>query len=97
MFVIAQCLENIQKESDSKQLDIEEKIGLTLKNAGLSITMTSVTDILAFGVGSITVFPGLQSFCVGCSLALAAVFLLQVRNELLLKVQKLNCIYAKFR
>ena len=40
------------------------KIGLTL--AGPSITITSVTDGIAFFLGSFTPLPGLQSFCMFC-------------------------------
>ena len=53
MFVIVQCLDNIEDEEETREL--EEKIGLTMKRAGISITVTSLTDVLAFGIGSITV------------------------------------------
>ena len=45
MFVIVQCLRNI--ESDPKHptdMDPKRKMGLTLKNAGVAITLTSVID-----------------------------------------------------
>lgn len=41
--------------SEQKRLPLHERIGLMLKHAGVSITVTSVTDILAFIVGSSTV------------------------------------------
>ena len=53
MFVIVSSWENI-KEKD-KNRPVYEKIGLTLKDAGVSITITSLTDILAFGIGATTV------------------------------------------
>lgn len=53
MFVIIGSWENI-KEKD-KQRPVYEKIGLTLKDAGVSITVTSLTDIMAFGIGATTV------------------------------------------
>ena len=31
---------------------VEERLGQTLKNAAVSITITSVTDALAFGIGT---------------------------------------------
>jgi hypothetical protein len=34
---------------------IDEAIALTVKHAGVSITITSLTDIFAFAVGSVTV------------------------------------------
>ena len=32
-------------------LNVEERMGLTMKDAAVSITITSVTDALAFGIG----------------------------------------------
>lgn len=52
IFIIVQALDNVK--SDSK-LPMHEKIGLALKHAGVSITITSLTDVLAFAVGSSTV------------------------------------------
>ena len=43
------------------------------------LTATSLTDVFAFAVGAVTNMPGLQSFCVCTAIALAAIFLLQVR------------------
>ncbi|XP_058824384.1 NPC intracellular cholesterol transporter 1-like [Topomyia yanbarensis] len=45
-------------------LPLPEQMGLMLKHAGASITVTSLTDLVAFAVGSITVLPSLQSFCI---------------------------------
>jgi len=53
MFVIVQCLNN-KKETDPL-LPIPSLIGATLQHAGVSITVTSLTDVLAFGVGAVTV------------------------------------------
>lgn len=53
MFVLMACWEELTQEE--KKLSIPEKIGLTLKHAGVSITVTTVTDVLAFIVGSSTV------------------------------------------
>merc|ERR1711944_346796 len=75
MFVITQCWNNL---SSKPGLSRERRLGLTLAHAGLSITVTSVTDIAAFGVGAATLMPGLQSFCVCTAVALAAIFLLSV-------------------
>ena len=55
MFVIVQCWSNINKDSRSSVMSTPEKIGLTLKHAGVSVTVTSVTDVFAFGVGAVTV------------------------------------------
>jgi predicted RND superfamily exporter protein len=37
-----------------------------------------LTDICAFSAGIITVFPGLQAFCISCALGIAAIYLLQI-------------------
>jgi len=76
MFVIVQCLNN-KKETDPL-LPIPSLIGATLQHAGVSITVTSLTDVLAFGVGAVTAMPGLQSFCVCTALGLASIYALQV-------------------
>lgn len=53
MFVIMACWDDLS--ITQKQLPLHERIGLMLKHAGVSITVTSVTDVLAFIVGSSTV------------------------------------------
>ena len=75
MFVIVQCWTNLRVDPSTS---ITEKMGLALQHAGVSITVTSLTDIFAFGVGAMTRMPGLASICVGTSMALGAIFLLQV-------------------
>jgi predicted RND superfamily exporter protein len=75
MFVIVQCWGNLRVDPATS---ITEKMGLALQHAGVSITVTSLTDIFAFGVGAISTMPGLQSFCVSTAFGLAAIFLLQI-------------------
>ncbi|KAL5022693.1 hypothetical protein ScPMuIL_001848 [Solemya velum] len=75
MFVIVGCLNNLSPQEQG--LHIPEKIGRTLRHAGVSVTVTSLTDIVAFGIGATTVLPALTSFCVYASLGITALFLLQ--------------------
>lgn len=75
MFVIVQCWTNLRMDSDTT---ITEKMGLALQHAGVSVTVTSLTDILAFFVGAISSMPGLQSFCISTAIGLAAIYLLQL-------------------
>lgn len=57
MFVIVQCWYNLSPEK-TKDKSLHEKIGLTMKHAGVAITVTSLTDVFAFGIGAVTVsFP----------------------------------------
>lgn len=53
MFVIVQCWNNLNKEDMKRSLPV--RIGITMKHAGVSITITSVTDFAAFAVGATTV------------------------------------------
>lgn len=53
MFVIVSALDNLP--TPLKTASVPERIGAALKSAGVSITVTSLTDMLAFGMGIITV------------------------------------------
>lgn len=53
MFVIVGAWQNLSDEE--KKQPIPEKMAMALKHAGVSITVTSVTDIVAFGIGGSTV------------------------------------------
>lgn len=53
MFVIVQSLENLPKSQ--KSLPIPQRIGMTMKHAGVSITVTSLTDMMAFLIGASSV------------------------------------------
>eukprot|EP00088_Acartia_fossae_P041082 TRINITY_DN4294_c0_g1_i7.p1 TRINITY_DN4294_c0_g1~~TRINITY_DN4294_c0_g1_i7.p1 ORF type:complete len:1080 (-),score=273.26 TRINITY_DN4294_c0_g1_i7:86-3325(-) len=77
MFVIVQCWNNVKKQHGSN-IEISEAIGQGLKHAGVSVTITTLTDVFAFAIGSISRMPGLSAFCVSCAIALAAIYLLQV-------------------
>ena len=52
MFVILQSLQNLESPNSS---DITKVISKTLGKSGVAITVTSLTDVLAFGVGASTV------------------------------------------
>lgn len=54
MFVIMACWnENADNEEKSKPLP--DRIGLMLQHAGVSITITSITDMIVFIIGSSSV------------------------------------------
>lgn len=61
MFVIVQSLENLTPKQ--KSLPVPQRIGLTMKHAGVSITVTSLTDMAAFLIGSSSSMPILRTFC----------------------------------
>jgi len=51
MFVIVQTWDNVEKGKKSQ----EELFAATMGRAGVAITVTSLTDLLAFAVGATTV------------------------------------------
>jgi len=67
VFVVIQSWNNLEKSNNDLQKglknnplnynhnELAQKVGSTLRHAGLSITLTSVTDIVAFGMGATTV------------------------------------------
>ena len=94
MFVIMQCLNNVKRSRAAAATSVPELMAETMAHAGVSITVTSVTDVVAFGVGYFTNMPGhvsphhvsrvtvsaagLQSFCIYASIGLGCIFVLQV-------------------
>lgn len=75
MFVMMESLRQLTPME--KKQSVEERIGLTLKHAGVSITVTSITDIVAFAIGGSTVIPSLSTFCVYASIGVFALYILQ--------------------
>eukprot|EP00090_Calanus_glacialis_P027719 TRINITY_DN4393_c0_g1_i1.p1 TRINITY_DN4393_c0_g1~~TRINITY_DN4393_c0_g1_i1.p1 ORF type:complete len:1001 (-),score=160.99 TRINITY_DN4393_c0_g1_i1:89-3091(-) len=78
MFVIVQCWTNMKRDPTTLGLSIADKMAIALKHAGVSVTVTSLTDVFAFGVGAVTQMPGLESFCVCTAIGLGSIYLLQV-------------------
>jgi Niemann-Pick C1 protein len=50
---------------------------LTMQHAGVSITVTSMTDVFAFIIGMTSTFPTLRWFCLSSAIAISAIFMLQ--------------------
>jgi Niemann-Pick C1 protein len=76
MFVIVQCYNNLPEHQKATH-SLTERIALTMKHAGVAITVTSLTDVLAFCAGAITILPGLQGFCVSSAIAVGVIYFLQ--------------------
>ena len=49
-----------------------------MQHAGVAITITSITDVIAFGIGASTVLPALKSFCIFASVGIVATYFFQV-------------------
>jgi len=61
-----------------RHLPSAERVALSLKGVGNSIFYTSVTDFLAFGIGSFIDLPAVSFFCVTAAIAVLAVFGTQI-------------------
>ncbi|CAG0883651.1 unnamed protein product [Darwinula stevensoni] len=68
------CLENVVNAGGI--LKAEERVGEALKQAGVSITITTLTDIFAFGVGATTKIPMLRSFCIFTAVGILLVYVI---------------------
>lgn len=42
---------------------VKDRMKYMLKKSGISITITSITDLLAFGIGASSVFISIRNFC----------------------------------
>ncbi|XP_071446511.1 patched domain-containing protein 3-like isoform X1 [Hetaerina americana] len=62
----------------SPLLEVPERLGRTLSEAAVSITITSVTDMLSFWIGIISPFPSVQIFCIYTGFAVGFTFLWHV-------------------
>jgi len=78
MFVIMECWHNLAGDPVTAMLPLEERMGRTMRQAGVSVTVTSITDVFAFGIGACTIMPGLRAFCVSAAICIALIFCLQV-------------------
>ncbi|KAJ8315263.1 hypothetical protein KUTeg_007413 [Tegillarca granosa] len=57
---------------------VPEKIKKTMVNSGVAITITSVTDCLAFGIGASSVFYSVRNFCIYTGVAIIFCYLNQL-------------------
>uniref|UniRef100_A0A1B6KFZ1 SSD domain-containing protein n=2 Tax=Graphocephala atropunctata TaxID=36148 RepID=A0A1B6KFZ1_9HEMI len=75
MFVIMACRNNLNESQKKKSL--AEQMGLALRHAGVSITVTSFTDIVASTIGGTTILPALESFCLYAAAGVFFTFIYQ--------------------
>ena len=73
MFVLVASL-----ESESAMLEPQERMARAMAKAGVSITITSFTDAMAFLLGTFSQLPALSTFCGFAAIGIAADFLLQI-------------------
>ena len=68
--------ESISGESSS----LADLFGRTMRHAGVAVSVTTFTDVIAFFVGTNTLLPGLQSFCVYAAVSIFTIYALQVTH-----------------
>ncbi|XP_051722044.1 patched domain-containing protein 3-like [Ctenopharyngodon idella] len=73
MFIMISCW---QKTKVNKA--VEFRLAETYKEAGVSITITTLTDVLAFYIGLMTPFRSVQSFCMYTSTALLFCYIFNI-------------------
>jgi len=72
--VIVQNWDNVGGPKDDGR-DVADKISAAMRHAGVSILVTTVTDVCAFLVGASTILPALRSFCIYAGIGILAVFI----------------------
>ena len=73
MFILVDTL-----DQRHPSLEGNHRLVATLSSAGSSILMTTLTDLLAFAVSTVTDFRGIEYFCLYAALAITFVFLLMI-------------------
>lgn len=59
----------------SVKLSVPERMGHMLSEAAVSITITSLTDMISFWIGVISPFPSVRIFCAYSGLAVAFTYI----------------------
>ena len=75
MYVVIDALSRVREQHPSA--GVPERLGKTLQQVGLSITMTSATDIASFALGTIAPIPAIRSFCLYAAIAIFFDWILQ--------------------
>ncbi|CAG0917450.1 unnamed protein product [Notodromas monacha] len=76
-YVILQTLDNLRGTMPPES-SISQFIAKALSRSGVSITVTSLTDIFAFAIGATAPVPVMRSFCLYCSIGIFVVYILQL-------------------
>ena len=50
-------------ESIERDVDVPQRVGMTFSKAGIGITITTLTDFLAFLIGVNSTFVAVRQFC----------------------------------
>lgn len=73
MLIIVSAFDRVTNEQPTAS--IEERVGKAYARCGLSISLTSATDVVAFILGSMSKLPAIHVFCIYASAAIFFTFL----------------------
>ena len=73
MYIISNAID----ETDPKS-SIDERVGEGLSKIGTSVTLASLSEFLAFMLGSLTRMPAVQAFCLYAGIAIIMNYILQI-------------------
>lgn len=62
----------------SPKESVPTRMGLMMSEAAVSITITSLTDMVSFWIGTISPFPSVQIFCMYSGFAVSFTFLYHI-------------------
>jgi len=65
-------------DATDESLPMVDRITKAMSHAGMAITVTSATDLLAFSLGSITRIPAVQWFCIYAAVSILLIYLLHL-------------------
>ncbi|XP_058809233.1 NPC intracellular cholesterol transporter 1-like isoform X2 [Phymastichus coffea] len=77
-FVMMAAWEEISSHEKNRNRPLVERVALALSHAGAAISVTSLTDVVAFVIGASTILPSLHSFCIYAAVGVFVTFVLQV-------------------
>ncbi|XP_014213139.1 protein patched homolog 2-like [Copidosoma floridanum] len=77
-FVMMASWEEVNSQLRHLGKPLPERVALALSHAGAAISVTSLTDVVAFVIGASTILPSLNSFCIYAAVGVLVTFVLQV-------------------